>query len=73
MAFLTFCPKCNSSTPHYNFKCVLCLSEEYKNSKEAFLITRSNLTTEERLTLIESDIYDLQNKKRKQFILKGTR
>ena len=60
MAFLTYCSVCKRDTCHSNHQCLDCKARENRDMKETELKARSKLTVEERLTLIESDLWDLR-------------
>lgn len=60
MAFLTHCNVCNRETCHTNGECLDCKARENRNMKEMELNARSKMSIEERLTLIESDLWDLR-------------
>lgn len=60
MAFMTHCPVCNRQTCHSNHQCLDCKARENQNMKEMELNARSKMSVEERLTLLESDLWDLK-------------
>lgn len=60
MAFITRCNACNRETCHANGECLECKARENRDMKEMELKARSKLSIEERLTLIESDLWDLR-------------
>jgi hypothetical protein len=58
MSFITFCHECETDTTHYQGGCLRCKEKEIKKSKETFIETRSKMTIEERLILLESEWFD---------------
>lgn len=60
MAFMTHCPACNRQTCHVNYQCLDCKTRENQDMKEMELKARSKLNVEERLTLLESDLWDMR-------------
>lgn len=60
MAIVVYCDSCRRDTAHSGVKCLICESKRIKESKEAELQTRSKMTVEERLTMLESDMFDLK-------------
>lgn len=62
MACITFCKKCEKNSLHSGLECLECKSKNKRDEKEEFLIGRSKLSIEERISLIESNIFDINNK-----------
>lgn len=62
MAFITRCEVCNKDTCHSNNECLDCKVRNNRNAKEMELKARSKLSIEERLTLIESDLWDAKSR-----------
>jgi len=61
MAYLTRCTKCNKDTMHSLVTgCIECALAEIKKSKEIFLKERNLLPIEDRLVMLEGDIFDLR-------------
>lgn len=58
MALLTYCHQCKSDTLHNSYECMNCASIIKEQNKQAFLNERKKLSIEERLTLIESQLFD---------------
>lgn len=64
MAFLNnftciVCRKDVFQAVHNSGKCKECRQQEYNKKKSVFLARRSDLSVEQRLSELESDIYDL--------------
>lgn len=62
MAFIKECFRCGKETTHTHGSCVECTIKEQRLAKEKFLAERLYLPIEERLTLIESNLFDLMHK-----------
>jgi len=58
MAILLYCDHCKTETAHHNHECVNCANVVKEQKKQEFLKERSKLSIEERLTLIESQLFD---------------
>jgi hypothetical protein len=57
MAFITHCDVCRTETLHHGTECLICKEKKFKNDKEEFLQNRNKMSIEERLLLLESDVY----------------
>ena len=55
-----YCPSCKCNTGHYNGKCGECSSKEADRAKREHFGKLSALTTEERIRLIEEQLYQIQ-------------
>ena len=61
MAFMMRCPTCQRDTCHVNHQCLDCKARENRDMKEMELNARSKMSVEERLTLLESDLWDTRH------------
>lgn len=62
MALITFCRVCKNDTLHSGMECLECKSKVTRDKKEEFLSGRKNLSLEERISLIESQNFDILEK-----------
>jgi hypothetical protein len=62
MAFITYCNICKTETLHHGTECLICKEKELRNKKEEFLQQRSKLTIEERVLLLESELFEHINR-----------
>ena len=60
MAFINHCGECKKDTLHNGTQCLECKAKIIRYEKEEFLKGRSQLLTGERITALESDIFDLK-------------
>ena len=59
MALITHCSICQSDTLHYRLECLECKSKITRSIKEDFLSGRKKLDVHERLSMLESAMFDL--------------
>lgn len=63
MAYIIHCSTCGQQTAHSTRSgCLVCAERKARESKEAHLNARAGMSIEDRITLLESELYDFNNR-----------